>query len=56
MRRIDDVLILIDADFPSAKLVNILQDGCAEVGYTFESIPVNDAGDFGAYFKMVIIE
>lgn len=57
MRRIDEILVVIECeelhlDF----LASIIEAGCGVRGYTYESIPVNDAGDFGAYFKMVVIE
>ena len=57
MRKINEVLVVIECEEEHLDyLATIIEAGCGVVGYTYESIPVNDVGDFGAYFKMVVAE
>ncbi len=54
MREIVEILVLIECEENHLDYIaSIIESGCGVRSYAYESIPVNDAGDFGAYFKAV---
>jgi hypothetical protein len=54
MREIVELLVLIECEEEHLGYIGtIIEAGCTARGYSYESIPVNDGGDFGAYYKVV---
>ena len=54
MREISTILCVVECEEEQLSyLASIIETGCGVEGFSFESIPVSDAGDFRAYYKVV---